>query len=74
MRDGGKKTAEAKENWDWGMKNDEFKENGNIKREQEKKKKVRERGSQQNESEEQKRARDENRKGLSKGRRKEWGV
>lgn len=49
-----KKTEEERERRDLGMKNGEVKGSGNIKREQEKKKKVRERGTQQNESEEQK--------------------
>ena len=49
-----KKPAEQRERRDLGMKNGEVKGKGNIKREQEKKKKVRERGTKQNESEEQK--------------------
>lgn len=49
-----KKTEEERGRRDLEMKNGDVKGKGNIKKEQEKKKKVRESGTQQNESEEQK--------------------
>ena len=54
MKDGEKITEEERERRDLGMKKGEAKGKGNIKKEQEKKKKVRESGTQQNESGEQK--------------------
>ena len=74
MKDGEKITEEERERWDLGMKKGEAKGKGNIKKEQEKKKKVRESGTQQNESGEQKWDRDEKKEGLSKGKGEECGV
>lgn len=74
MRDSGKKSEEGRERWNLRLKSGEAGEKEILNREQEKKKKVRERGTHQNESEEQKWDRDENRKGLTKGKGKNVGI